>query len=477
MKNFKSTDKNLNKKNINKLKENILFKDHPFDSLPLANQKLDEIVKNEKSKYSSLFGEKLIFNCKSKNNQDYRIFPQKNNQKLTKTFPRDKNKEINAPITLNNSNSKLRKYILNAEKQKTKKSISSNSTIDYTKFRKYNTLSRNKIPNNNNKLIQLYSNCNVNNLNTRKFQINKKFYINFKNKISLSGTYNKLETKKNLSNLKLQKNNDVNNKIKQTTPNSTNLKNSISKTNTDNFSLSNNLFFITNINNISNNKRIKTDLDLYEYFFNIKNLEKTYETSYKNLINNIEDGKIEINSRQKKWEHKLNKLNRKNNYEIESVEKLENDEDLKQMVSIQKNFINNFINNFGQKNIKSLSELENNNSKMYSNKYISQYMEKYSKEKINYGLISFKHKNFKKMIDKKRQELIKVNKYVTKLIAMNRNYTEVKRKKTQKILVPTEKKCINKNKTHNSKGLENNDIPIINSDEQINKEQFDLHSE
>ena len=51
------------------------------------------------------------------------------------------------------------------------------------------------------------------------------------------------------------------------------------------------------------------------------------------------------------------------------------------------------------------------------------------------------------MIEQKRQELVKANKYISKLIAKNKNYSDIKRKKTIKIGTFIGGKYINKNKT------------------------------
>ena len=464
MKKFKSVDNNhvLNTISNNKSKENVLFKDLPFNSIPLANQKLDDIIRNEKFKYYSLFGEKSMSsmsNDKSKFNQKSKNTSQTNYHKLTKTLDYDKKNEIYPTITINDSNTKFKKYILNVEKTKTQNTLSPNSTIDYTKFQKFNSPSRNIISNNN-KLTTFYSKNNIGNLYNIKNKKNKRFYTNSEDNISFTRTYNKLNIKNNLNILKPKINKDKINSNKQSIPTSTNATNTISNKTTDNFSSSNNLFFITNLNSSNDKKRTrsktKTNINLYQYFFEIKNLENNYETKYKNLINNIKEGKIEVSNRVKKWERRLNRMNRKNNYDIEKVVKLENDEDLKQIVLVQKNLINNFIENFGQKSQKNFSETEKNNKKIYTNKYVFEYLENFSKDKINYDLISIKHKNFKKMIEHKRQELVKANKYISKLIAKNKNYSDIKRKKTIKIGTFIGGKYINKNKTpNNNKDLEN----------------------
>ena len=455
MKKNKSSDKNQESNTIDndKLKESIVFKDHPFYSLYLNNQKLDDIINREKSKFLFLFGEKSIFNNKSKLNQKSKNFSRKNNRKLTKTFSYKKNAN-NSPVTFNDSNSKIMKSNLNVEKQKSKNFIPSNSTISYTKSQNFYSPSRNIMPNKN-KLIMFHKN-NAYNLYKTNTETNKKPYKNFEDKISLSRTFNKFDIIKNTNDFKLQKKAGEMNFIKQTIPTSTNATNTISNLNTDNFSLSNNLFFITNLNNTNSKKRAKTDINLHKCFFDIKNLEKNYETNYNNLINYIKDGKIEINNRVKKWERRLDRMDRKNNYEIENVEKLENDEDFMKMASFQKKFITNFIKNFGDKSQKNASETENNNSKLYTNKYIYQYNENFCKEKVNYDLISFKHKNFKKMLDQKKQELVKANKYVTKLIAKNKNYSN-KKKKEKIIEMSMEEKNTNKNKitNNNYKGIKN----------------------
>lgn len=60
-----------------------------------------------------------------------------------------------------------------------------------------------------------------------------------------------------------------------------------------------------------------------------------------------------------KWDKKLQKINIKNNYDFEKVEKSNNSENLREMISTQKKYKTNLILSFGNKKAESLIENQN----------------------------------------------------------------------------------------------------------------------
>ena len=189
--------------------------------------------------------------------------------------------------------------------------------------------------------------------------------------------------------------------------NFTNLKNNDSPEN----------FFLTHMNVLSitnHNKKLNNDIKIFNFLHDLKELEKNYSHNYNNLKKEIKEGNFSINYRMLKWDLKLQKLNKRNNYEIEKVEKLNYLDNLREIISTQKKYKNNFILNFGNKRKKNFTETQN---QIYEDKYIEKRLQ--DKDKINHGKISQKHKDFKKICENRKTEYGKVNKYINSLISVD----------------------------------------------------------